>query len=60
MCRQKEVNISLLEKKTSDLKAELKSFNDIQHDLQRVAKAFDLKPEQQIESESYKCTCGQC
>ncbi|KAK5975726.1 hypothetical protein GCK32_014345, partial [Trichostrongylus colubriformis] len=60
MCRQKEVNISILEKKTSDLKAELKSFNEFQQDLHRVSKAFDTKPETEDDMESFKCTCGQC
>ncbi|VDO92775.1 unnamed protein product [Haemonchus placei] len=45
MCRQKEVNISLLEKKTTDLKAELRFYSEIQQDLKQVSKAFDMKSE---------------
>nr|CDJ97645.1 unnamed protein product [Haemonchus contortus] len=60
MCRQKEVSISLLEKKTTDLKAELRFYSEIQQDLKQVSKAFDMKSEKDSEIETYKCTCGQC
>ncbi|VDO18995.1 unnamed protein product [Heligmosomoides polygyrus] len=60
MCRQKELNISLLEKKTLELKADLKFHNDVKHDIKLVSNAFNIRPAKEVEMSSYKCTCGQC
>ncbi|WKX91795.1 hypothetical protein Q1695_010097 [Nippostrongylus brasiliensis] len=60
MCRQRDMQISALRKRTEELNADLKFNSDIKRDIKQVSNAFHFKPAKDVEAESFKCTCGQC